>query len=77
MEVQFEAKLLPPGKDTEAVIEFRPRDMVKYCEHVVFEINGLSRKIITVNGEGAPLRVGPPPPPPSPIVLPCDHALLS
>ncbi len=57
LDVQFEPRLLPPGEDLEAVVEFRPRELVKYCEQAIFEINGLSRKVVTISGEGVPLKV--------------------
>lgn len=57
LEVECEPTLLVPGESSEVVIEFRPRETVKYSELVLFEINGLFRKGVTVKGEGAPMKV--------------------
>ena len=57
LSVNFEAKLLTPGESEKAVIEFRPKDTLKYCEQVVFEINTQSRKTLMIRGEGAQMRI--------------------
>ena len=49
--------MLLPGEDTQAVVEFRPKDTMHYCELVEFEINGLSKKVLTVRGEGVLMKV--------------------
>ena len=55
--VEFEAQLLPPNKKAEAFIHFKPLETVCYYEDVVFEINGLSKRALTVRGEGARMRI--------------------
>ena len=47
----------PPGKVTEVTISFLPRDTVKYCETVWFEVNGLSRVPVIIKGEGTQMKV--------------------
>ena len=38
-------------------IMFTPRDLKKYCEDIVFDINGLNKMIVQVKGEGIPLKL--------------------
>ena len=53
----FESRLLAKGDSARAILEFRPREPIKYSESVIFEINGFFRKVITVKGEGSPMRI--------------------
>lgn len=57
LDIEFEAQLLPPHKSAEAPIQFKPLETVNYCEEIVFEINGLSKQIITIRGEGAQMKI--------------------
>ena len=38
-------------------IVFTPRDLLKYQEDIVFDINGLNKMIVKVKGEGIPLKL--------------------
>ena len=38
-------------------IVFTPRDLTKYQEDIVFDINGLNKMIVKVKGEGIPLKL--------------------
>jgi hypothetical protein len=38
-------------------IIFNPREMKKYNEEIVFDINGLNKIIVKVKGEGIPLKL--------------------
>jgi hypothetical protein len=38
-------------------IMFTPRDFNKYSEDIVFDINGLNKMIVSVKGEGIPLKL--------------------
>lgn len=53
----FESRLLAKGDSTRAILEFRPREPIKYSEVVTFEINGFFQKSIAVKGEGSPMRI--------------------
>lgn len=55
--MQFQSRLLAPNDEAQAVFEFRPRETVSYSESVIFEINGLSRKAITIKGDGAQMKI--------------------
>ena len=57
LEVHTDPGVKPPGKVTEATISFLPRDTVKYCETVWFEVNGLSRVPVIIKGEGTQMKV--------------------
>ena len=39
------------------MIQFKPSETITYCEHVVFEINGLSKRTIMIRGEGAQMKI--------------------
>ena len=55
--IEFEAQLLPPNEKAEAFIQFKPLETITYCEDVVFEINSLSKRTLTIRGEGAQMRI--------------------
>ena len=38
-------------------IVFNPRDLVRYQEDLVFDINGLNKVMVKVKGEGIPLKL--------------------
>lgn len=38
-------------------IVFTPRDLKKYSEDIVFDINGLNKMIVRIKGEGVPLKL--------------------
>lgn len=57
VDVNFEPKLLTPGESCEALVVFKPREAIKYCEEVPFEINGLLRKTVVIRGEGTQTKV--------------------
>lgn len=38
-------------------IVFTPRDLTRYQESIVFDINGLNKMIVKVKGEGIPLKL--------------------
>lgn len=59
LEVHTDPGVKSPGKVTEATISFLPRDTVKYCETVWFEVNGLSRVPVVIKGEGTQMKVFP------------------
>ena len=55
--MEFEAQLLPPNKKAEALIQFTPLDTVNYSDDIIFKINGLSDRIITIRGEGTQMKI--------------------
>ena len=55
--VDFEPQLVPPNKEVEAMIQFKPNETISYCEDIIFEINGLSKRVVTIRGEGAQMRI--------------------
>ena len=57
LDVQFKSNVLAPGRITEAVIEFKPHNVARYCESITFEINGCFHKIITIKGEWARVNI--------------------
>lgn len=57
LEVHTDAGVKPPNKVTEATISFLPRDTIKYCETIWFEVNGLSRVPVIIKGEGTQMKV--------------------
>ena len=57
MAVDFEAQLLAPNKAAKAMIQFKPNETVNYSEDVIFEINGLSKRTVTIRGEGAQMKI--------------------
>ena len=57
LEVHTDPGVKPSGKVTEATISFLPRNTVKYCETVWFEVNGLSRVPVIIKGEGTQMKV--------------------
>ena len=57
MELHFESRLLVPGETIDIDCYFRPHEAMKYKEVIVFEINGIHRKAVTIKGEGALMKV--------------------
>ena len=57
LSVQFESKLLPPEGTADVLVEFRPKELAVFHEQVVFEINGLCKKTVSIRGEGVPMKV--------------------
>lgn len=57
MELMFEPRLLVPDETMDVDCYFKPYQSVKYTEDIVFEINGICRKAITISGEGAMVKV--------------------
>jgi len=57
LEVHIDPGVKASGKVTEATISFLPRDTVKYCETIWFEVNGLSRVPVIIKGEGTQMKV--------------------
>ena len=57
--MQFEPKLLPPEGTADVLVEFRPKELeiTVFHEQVVFEINGLCKKTVSICGEGVPMKV--------------------
>lgn len=55
--LSFESCLLAKEESTVAVLEFRPKEAIQYCEVITFEINGYFRKSVMVKGEGSPMRI--------------------
>lgn len=39
------------------MIDFQPCEIISYCEVVLFEINGLSTKAVTIKGAGVPMKI--------------------
>ena len=54
--MQFESKLLPPEGTADVLVEFRPKELTVFHEKVVFEINGLCKKTVSIRG-GVPMKV--------------------
>lgn len=57
LDVSFQAAVLAPNASTSALITFYPRAVAKYKEIVPFQINGLSKYLLEIHGEGTELRV--------------------
>ena len=57
LSVQFEPKLLPPEGTADVLVEFRPKELTVFHEQVVFEINELCKKTVSICGEGVPMKV--------------------
>ena len=57
LEVECKSLLLKPGDSEEMVLTFKPTEITKYEEKIEFEVNGISKKSISVKGEGVPLKV--------------------
>ena len=57
MELHFESRLLVPGETIDIDCYFRPHEAMKYKEVIVFEVNGIHRKAVTIKGEGALMKV--------------------
>ena len=49
--------VIAPDETIDIDCYFRPYEPVKYTEQVVFEINGLVKKIVSISGEGALVKV--------------------
>lgn len=53
--------MLPESKDGSNVLEvpivFTPRDIEKYSETIILDINGLHTMEIKIEGEGVPFKV--------------------
>ena len=56
LSMQFESKLLPPEGTADVLVEFRPKELTVFHEKVVFEINGLCKKTVSIHG-GVPMKV--------------------
>ena len=48
---------IAPGKYYEMTFTFYPREAKKYSETITFEVNGLSRQSVQVNGTGTEMKV--------------------
>lgn len=57
LELDFQPQMLAPGESVEVKISFQPHEAVKYCEKIEFEVNGIYRKLVTIRGEGAMMKV--------------------
>ena len=57
LEVDFQPQMLAPGESMEVKISFQPHEAVQYCEKIEFEVNGIYRKLVTIRGEGAMMKV--------------------
>ena len=57
IELHFEPHLLAPDETMDVDCYFRPHKAIKYCEEIMFEMNGISRKTVIVRGEGAHIKV--------------------
>ena len=55
--MQFESRVLSPEETVDALVEFHPRELRAFHEQVVFEINGLCKKTVSIHGEGVPMKV--------------------
>ena len=55
--VHFEPGLLPHGESMDIDYVFRPGKAIKYKETFDFEINGVYKKVVTIKGEGAMMKV--------------------
>ena len=57
LSVQFESRLLSPEGTADALVEFCPRELKVFHEQVVFEINSLCKKTVSIRGEGVPMKI--------------------
>ena len=55
--VHFEPGLLPCSESMDIDYVFRPTKAMKYKETFQFEINGVYKKLVTIKGEGAVMKV--------------------
>jgi hydrocephalus-inducing protein len=53
----FKQLILMPGKNTTSTITFIPRDLKVYNEKLVFELNGLTKREVSLTGAGTMMRV--------------------
>ncbi|XP_048371298.1 hydrocephalus-inducing protein homolog [Sphaerodactylus townsendi] len=57
LEVGFQGDVLSPGGKIEIPFTFYPREAISYHEAVTFEINGLSKQIVEVLGNGIEMTI--------------------
>lgn len=53
----FEACVLQPSESVNMNLVFYPREAKKYSDIITFEINGLSKQSVQVNGTGTEMKV--------------------
>ena len=56
-QLDFKQVILQPGKSAQATISFIPREYKSYAERFVFELNGLTRREVHVEGHGTQMRI--------------------
>ncbi|KAL9642363.1 hypothetical protein ABK040_007361 [Willaertia magna] len=57
LEFDATADVLKPGESKQIKIYFKPREIRQYKDTIMFEINGLYKTSVTINGEGTAARV--------------------
>ncbi|XP_009976302.1 PREDICTED: hydrocephalus-inducing protein-like, partial [Tauraco erythrolophus] len=57
LEVHLPSRVLRPGRTMEVPVTFCPREVTSYHELVPFEINGLCRQTVEVQGRGMEMKV--------------------
>ncbi|KAG8562376.1 hypothetical protein GDO81_015657 [Engystomops pustulosus] len=57
MELDFSSDVLSPGDRIEVPITFYPRAAILYEETVVFQMNGLSKQFVQLQGQGIEMKV--------------------
>ena len=57
LDLLFEPKILEPEECMEIDCYFRPQEPIKYLENMVFEINGICKKTVSIGGQGALVKV--------------------
>lgn len=55
--IDFKQTILMPKESTTMSISFIPRESLKYEEKVIFELNGLTRREINLQGVGTEMRI--------------------
>ena len=57
LDLLFEPQILEPEECMEIDCYFRPQEPIRYSENMVFEINGICKKTVTISGQGALVKV--------------------
>ena len=57
LSINFTPIILNPGTSTEAEITFMPQEPTKYCDAIEFNINGITKQLIEIVGQGTELKL--------------------
>ncbi|XP_076848184.1 hydrocephalus-inducing protein homolog isoform X3 [Brachyhypopomus gauderio] len=57
LETSFSPEVLPPGGCMDVLFTFYPREAVHYNQKVVFDINGCSKQVVEILGQGIEMKI--------------------